>query len=116
MNYEDRVTKEYVEGLLAGGVKIATGSYVGTGEYGAEHPSHLSFPFAPKAVWVYSSDIEKTLSPFFPQCRYATAYMGGQTQAVYVTFEGTELSWYHRTSETLQFNWLGRDYYWFAIG
>ena len=32
MNYEDRVTKEYVEGALAGaGVRLLTGTYTGNG-------------------------------------------------------------------------------------
>ena len=32
MNYEDRVTKEYVENALAGaGVRLLTGTYTGTG-------------------------------------------------------------------------------------
>ena len=31
MNYEDRVTKEYVENLLSGTPKIAAGRYIGNG-------------------------------------------------------------------------------------
>ena len=53
MNYEDRVTKEYVEGLLAGMPKIVFGSYVGTGEYGAEHPTSITFDFTPKVVLLF---------------------------------------------------------------
>lgn len=39
-----------VKGLLGGGVKIATGSYVGTGIYGASNPCSLTFDFVPKLV------------------------------------------------------------------
>ena len=46
MNYEDRVTKEYVEGLLANGAKIAYGSYVGDG--GTSRT--IVFPFPPKLI------------------------------------------------------------------
>ena len=49
MNYEDRVTKEYVEGLLGAMPKIAAGSYVGTGEGGAT----ITFPFVPKLLFLY---------------------------------------------------------------
>ena len=37
-----------VKGLLGGGAKIATGSYIGTGTYGASNPCSLTFDFAPK--------------------------------------------------------------------
>ena len=36
----------------AGAVQIATGSYVGTGTYGADHPCSLTFDFSPKLVVV----------------------------------------------------------------
>ena len=37
------------------GVQIATGSYVGTGTYGASNPNSLSFEFNPKVVFLNSS-------------------------------------------------------------
>lgn len=39
-----------VKGLLGGGAKIATGSYVGTGTYGESNPCSLTFDFVPKLV------------------------------------------------------------------
>ena len=50
MNYEDRVTKEYVEGLLGAMPKIATGSYVGDGGESVT----IEFPFTPKFVVICS--------------------------------------------------------------
>ena len=38
--------------LLGGVPKIATGSYTGTGTYGADNPCSLTFPFVPKLVAV----------------------------------------------------------------
>ena len=38
----------------AGGVRIATGSYTGTGTYGASNPCSLTFPFSPKILIVLS--------------------------------------------------------------
>lgn len=34
---------------------IATGSYVGTGTYGASNPCSLTFPFVPQFFWVYAT-------------------------------------------------------------
>ncbi len=36
----------------AGAVQIATGSYVGTGTYGADHPCSLTFDFSPQIVGI----------------------------------------------------------------
>ena len=53
MNYEDRVTKEYLENALAGArVKIATGTYTGNGQAS----QFIDLGFTPKAVLVLSFD------------------------------------------------------------
>ena len=57
MNYEDRVTKEYIESALAGtGVKIATGTYYGNGSGTATTTTHVNLGFQPKAVFVGGSN------------------------------------------------------------
>lgn len=38
----------------AGAVQIATGSYVGTGTFGADHPCSLTFDFVPKLVFAFA--------------------------------------------------------------
>ena len=38
----------------AGAVQIATGSYVGTGTFGADHPCSLTFDFVPKMVFAFA--------------------------------------------------------------
>ena len=51
MNYEDRVTKEYIEDALAGaGPKIVTGTYEGDGVAART----ISLGFTPKAVLLCS--------------------------------------------------------------
>ena len=42
----------------AGGVRIATGSYTGTGTYGANNPCSLTFPFLPKLIMLLGSKNE----------------------------------------------------------
>ncbi len=41
-------------------VKIATGSYVGTGTYGSMNPNTLTFPFEPKVVFIQYSTVNST--------------------------------------------------------
>lgn len=39
----------------AGAVQISTGSYVGTGTYGADHPCSLTFDFLPSLIWLFGA-------------------------------------------------------------
>ena len=48
---------------IANGVKIATGSYTGTGTYGSANPCSLTFDFSPKVVYIYSSDLSPYAEP-----------------------------------------------------
>ena len=43
-----------------GAAKIQTGSYVGTGTYGASNPNSLTFPFTPKFVYIIKRNKEYT--------------------------------------------------------
>ena len=47
---------------LTNAAKIATGSYVGTGTYGANNPCSLTFPFLPQFLWICVRKNLKTAS------------------------------------------------------
>ena len=56
--YESQAMLEALLAALkqAGAVQIATGSYVGTGTYGADHPCSLTFDFVPKEVIIQEAN------------------------------------------------------------
>lgn len=61
----------------AGGVRLAWGSYVGTGTYGADHPNSLSFDFEPYVVLVFKER-------YGPAMTFAdTAFGGGSTEVTF---------------------------------
>ena len=61
--------------LKADDVKILYGSYVGTGTFGSSSPNSLTFPFAPKIVWIYMSmDEEEVIK---------TTLMGATSNSTY---------------------------------
>ena len=145
MNYEDRVTKEYLETALAAGVQIATGSYVGDGTYGEENAIHITFPFVPKLVLLFTNGTATTttqidvgvggtntvkpsvlhLTPdmeavytndYFPNVSYSRSYR------IFLTFSGTSLSFYaeslsgYESRPSHQLNAEGQVYRWVAFG
>ena len=52
-----------VQASADGKARIQTGSYVGTGTYGASHPCSLTFDFVPKIVYIYSIQTAKDTYP-----------------------------------------------------
>lgn len=109
--------------------KIETGSYVGTGTYGASNPNTLTFGFVPKLVLIYNGS--KDYAMFF-----AFGLGGGYTSGgylfawssemavsndTYAKINGNVLNWYASntsatTSRSIQFNVESQTYHYLAIG
>ena len=106
--------------LLGGVPKIATGSYTGTGTYGADNPCSLTFPFVPKLVAVVCGSSTNIFG-------YATfVYEGpvGMTGTVpQASWDdvGKTVSWYTTESSSTygpsyQLNHRSGTYHYAAIG
>ena len=109
----------------AADLRIVTGSYVGTGKYGAENPNILLLDFPPKIVWIHTVEY----SGRFSQCNmvlsdilnirkskplsYSTERTSYDIQEV--TFSGNKVSWYSHHSSDQQ-NSSECRYYYLVIG
>lgn len=102
-------------GQIKDGVKIATGSYTGTGTYGSSNPNSLTFEFNPKLVLVNDN------------YQYGLIAIKGSTGALaaantmqqYVSWGSNTVSWYcngTRQSANNQYNAAGTTYNYIAIG
>ena len=120
-------------GDAIGGCKIQTGSYVGTGTYGASNPCSLTFDFVPKIYgvvgYVTSSNspgstegnlvctVEQLTTTFAKaMVPVASAWSYGYGK---VSADGKTVSWYTTNatnSAQSQNNETGRIYYWYALG
>lgn len=126
---------------LFGGVKIATGSYVGTGTTGSTGQSSLTFDFSPKLVFLTSTSWTTPSQDYliFPAKGYGNRLWLNRSEGFLVynkiiyNWNGTTLSWYVDTKQransygastlteispisTDQFNSQFCTYYWYAIG
>ena len=112
----------------ADGVKIETGSYVGTGTYGESNPNSLTFGFAPKLVIVgllsalHGDDYGLTPYNASHWCN-GFLWMEGQkvtgvnNHASVITQSGNTLSWYSPENAVSQCNNGSRSVYkYIAIG
>ena len=109
------------------GVRIATGSYVGTGSHGASNPNSLTFPFVPKLVFIYAvntSNSSRDQATFLFEAPFYTYLMTNSTSgnaggsasfAASAQFNGNVMSWYGGNA-VQQFNTNGTVYHFVAIG
>lgn len=113
--------------------KIQTGSYVGTGTYGADNPCSLTFDFEPKICVVYrysglqvgSGGSGWGIPSFLWLSRQTSAKIsegsGTSASTLHLEQNGNTLSWYATaaaggvTLQNTQCNASGVTYYWLAI-
>ena len=116
-------------GLFLEGVKIQFGTYVGTGIYGKENPSSITFNSEPAIVIMLAGGGSSTLSDrnpmMFPRTELTTtpqerrAWYSSNTGSYpygYKSKDGLTMYWYGGGSSTHCYNTSGVTYYYFAIG
>jgi hypothetical protein len=118
-----------------GAAKIAFGSYVGTGTYGADNPNSITFDFVPKVVWIYYSRF-KGSSPFYSSTYFDNTSMvvtdhlttdyvvgygfnsdGNSTKNGYAkkSSDGKTIYWYQTSANYKQFNKADTEYCYMAF-
>lgn len=109
-------------GQLGGFAKIATGSYVGTGEYGDRYPNTVVLDFAPKAFFIIlttqsTNNIFGLLNISNSICHIKQETgTGGFGELVSFTVEERKIEWYSSSSAFAQGNKADTKYFYFAIG
>lgn len=96
--------------MCGDGLKLAQGSYSGTGTSGQSNPTPLTAGFQPKLAVILSADGATGVTILAPASG-STATVGGLT----VTFTATGLSYWASTPEA-QFNTSGTTYSYYIVG
>lgn len=102
--------------IVANGLKIATGSYVGTGRYNNTYTS-LTFPFAPKLLIVQNST-NADYRMIYPVGAESTLVYnrGDSTYPVRPVVTGNTIKWLSTYGSQYQLNTENQTYYWVALG
>ena len=104
----------------AGGARIQTGSYTGTGTYGPSNPNSLTFNFTPNMLMIFSNMTGyPCLASVSPWDCGVSMNSGGQDAVI--GWEGNTVSWYNDggTSATYTkraYNHNGTTYYYVVFG
>lgn len=122
-------------GQLGDKVRIATGSYTGTGTYGSSNPNSLTFDFEPKLVFMFEGNFpcyrntgSSTTHPVYGTTigmttEYSKSLFNiyGQRSGDYYylyakkSIDGKTLSWYHEAGADRQMNNSGVTFNYIAI-
>ncbi len=94
--------------------RIEYGSYQGTGTYGAEAPSTLTFAFEPRVLFIFRESTTAIISNFGGEA--ITTASSSPVKALSASLSNTTLSWWSTASAANQMNASGYTYYYFAIG
>ena len=120
----DVYSKSYIDSIVKNSTKIQTGSYAGTGTYGADNPCTLTFDFMPKYVQIYSFgtyvDCFTGLFYYSPQKMFNERIIGNElgSEAINlgVSVDGNTIIWYNSHNSEYQLNKSDVSYYYVAIG
>lgn len=99
-----------VNTLIAEGLQMTAGGYIGTGTSGEGAPNTLAFGFAPRLLVLYKADDGEAVI-----LGAAAAAGSGTVGGISYTFSTGGASWYASTPAT-QMNESGQNYGYFAIG
>lgn len=108
---EAALDTKFTAAIGSGGktARIAWGSYEGTGEYGKEHPTVLTFDFKPHLVLVQDS------YSYHLMLRGVLASISKSIYSSVVSWDENSVSW-HNSSPGYQLNDSGLTFYYAAIG
>lgn len=101
-------------GQIGDTVRIATGSYTGTGTSGASNPNSLTFEFEPKLVFITGNSGSDRGIFILGQGR---AELSSSYVTFYVSLSGKNMSWHSNSGDAQnQLNMNNKTYYYVAIG
>lgn len=115
IGYNGRSVEDLLEDVMVSrlaGAKIASGSYSGSGTFGADTPRLLAFTFPVKALFVCDNTGAVTL--MIPDAGAYVPRMAGSGSGV-VSGSGTTVSWYSSNAAD-QLNASGKRYSYVAVG
>ncbi len=105
-----------IEVQSGGSAKIATGSYVGTGTYGADNPTVIEIPFEPRFLAITRSDNNNPAYNFYVGgAKTLITYLGSTITYATVSYSSPHFAFYGGLPGE-QCNTKDGVYAWVALG
>ena len=113
-NADNQKIDAAIKAVADGGTKLVTGSYVGTGSYGASNPNTLTFASQPKLVIIFGAYTIIAPNP----AQWAPTLDSSGLDRYYgcpLTWSGNQLIWWSNSAEQYQCNKAGETYHYIAL-
>ena len=128
-NYEETEIAKYsneIDSYVGGGreyLNVKSGTYVGDGEAGSEHPNILEFQEAPQVILISRTDSNARSKVFIQGCQMSSLSMnirqdyGGCDYGCTLNWKdnGKTVEWYSAGNVGDQLNESGKTYKWVAV-
>ena len=116
-NADNRKVEQALTELDSSCLRIAFGSYTGTGKYGQANANTLTFPFRPRLFYCYRG----MLSDIFTLVHsgmtgYTAPDLSTDDLGISLTWTDNSLSWYNSRGAFAQLNEKDKVYHYMVIG
>lgn len=101
---------------VIGAARIQHIYYTGTGTYGSNFPTKVTFEFTPMFVLIYSSYASRISTIIFGETSTVFLYANVTDAACPLSYGLNSMEWYNLKNSAQQFNSKGETYYCIAIG
>ena len=102
-----------VNQMCGDGLKMAQGTYTGTGQVGSSSPNQLTFDFVPQMLIVCDNE---HANPYSNRYILWIGQLGGGSNSVTISVDDKTISWYSDSSTSEQMNTSGTTYRYMALG
>ena len=102
-----------VNQMCGDGLKMAQGTYTGTGQVGSSSPNQLTFDFVPQMLIVCDNEHTNTFANLY---MLWIGQLGGGSHSVTISVDDKTISWYSDSSTREQMNTSGTTYRYMALG
>lgn len=93
---------------------IASGSYVGNGNYGEKNPTIIPVPFKPRLLFI--GNALRTSPYIYMEDWFKSEYVYSTAAGTHVKYEDGKIFIYDKSSTNGQYNSSGDTYRWFVLG
>ena len=116
-NEDNRKTEQALTWLMNNRVRLVTGTIIGTGEYGAQHPTTLTFDFTPKLIFMFGNSGASNFTLADPSIiTYRDPSASNSDPVLHFAWTQNSVSWYNTNSADNQYNAKGTQYSYLVLG
>ncbi|MBO5728184.1 MAG: hypothetical protein J6Q14_07760 [Oscillospiraceae bacterium] len=116
-NADNRKVEQALTALENNRLRLATGSYTGTGTYGEANPVTLTFPFKPKLFFSFQGDLSDLFVLVHSgNTQYVAPDRSSSDYTMYFSWTNNSISWYNKHNAFSQLNTKDKEYHYLAIG